>query len=110
MCIRVNYSRRGIPESTRTLAIPAIQGLEAGIRVSQRRRSILPFVVTRRAIGDDLCCSSLEVSTLGTFHVGWYRGSGSIRSGSRRCHVPRQRHQGYVAQKSSSHAHDILPR
>lgn len=105
----INYSWRSTFERSRVLVDLAVQGLEGGVWVSPRRRSIFPFVIARWAIGDDLRRPSLEVSALGTFYMGRYWDSGAIRGSFGWCHVSGQCHQGYVAEKSSGPYDDIFP-
>lgn len=105
-----NRSWRGESEGSRTLVDPALQGPEGGIGVPQCRGSVLPPVVAGGPIGDGLFRSCLEVSTVGAFHVGWYRGRGAVRRCFGRRHLSGQLHQSHVAEKSSCLAHDILPR
>lgn len=94
---------------SRLLVDPAIQGYESRKRLPQCRGGLLTPLAARWTSGDCLRGSSLEVSTLGTLHLGWCRGGGSFRPRVGRSHLPGKRRQGDVAEENPRDLDGVLP-
>lgn len=97
------------PEMSRLLVDPAVQGSESGNGLPQRRGGLLAPLVVRRTPGYSLRGPCLEVSTLGTVHVGRSRGGRPLRRRVGRRNLPEQRRPSDVVQKNPRDPDGVLP-